>query len=935
MTLLTTGHLYAQQLAFPGAEGYGRFTTGGRGGEVIEVTNLNDSGPGSLRAAVNTNATRTIVFRVSGTITLESRLEIKYGNLTIAGQTAPGDGICLRNYDLKVEASNVIIRYLRSRLGDSARIEADAMSGTGQKDIIIDHCSVSWSVDECMSFYGGENVTIQWCLISESLHNSVHSKGPHGYGGIWGGVNCSFHHNMFAHHTSRNPRFNEGDRESYGLYDRNVDHRNNVIYNWGSNSAYGGKGGWYNLVNNYYKYGPATSKRDRIVEPYDDVGWWYIEGNFVYGYPEITADNWAGGVQNVVLERIHQYTPFPYASVVTHTAENTFEVVLADVGASLRRDSIDARIVHEARTGTATHGGLTGDSTGIIDSQEDVGGWPELHTYDVPADGDHDGMADDWEAANGLDSTDASDRNGDFNGDGYTNLEKYLNSLCERTDFLMAPAELAAITLSHEEVRLTWKENALNESGFAIERSTGDTSAFVEIGTADADAKEYVDSGLSPLTTYHYRVRAFNAQVQSIYTTLAQVTTLDESGRPLTARNPTPADSSTGVKIEDPLHWEAAVAATSYEVYLGTTLPPQYQGTQTATEYEYRDLQDSTTYYWRVDAVNDNGTTTGAVWRFTTAPFTKAMIAYWPLDEGYSSLAEDVTGNGHWAYLKNMPYTVWITGRINTGLEFDGVEDFLEVRDKELIDITVRSLSITFWLKQDGGSPAAPWLSKAKFSEGSLVRGYEIYHDETDKVGFAVGDGEQVSRAEVSSSGFSTGAWIMVTAVRDRSDSTLRLYANTDLLASAPDSTWNISSSNDLYVGTNKLRAGYLKGVLDEVRIYNYALDETEIQSLYDEGMTHQVQAGWAQLPHQLDLGNYPNPFNSSTIIAYSVPRTGHVNLAVYDLLGREVISLLDDDKVAGSYTFRFDAARLSSGIYYIRLAHESQVRLQKMILLK
>ncbi|MFB0515694.1 MAG: polysaccharide lyase family 1 protein, partial [Candidatus Neomarinimicrobiota bacterium] len=268
--LLTLSHLQAQQLAFPGAEGYGRFTTGGRGGAVIEVTNLNDSGPGSLRAAVEASGSRTVVFRVSGNITLQSRLEIKHGYLTIAGQTAPGDGICLRNYDLKLEAGNVIIRYLRVRLGDSAGIEADALEGPNQINVIIDHCSVSWSVDECMSFYAGQNVTIQWCLISESLHNSVHQKGPHGYGGIWGGTNCSFHHNMLAHHSSRTPRFNEGDHEAEGRYDRNVDHRNNVIYNWGGNSAYGGKGGWYNLVNNYYKYGPASGPKNRIVEPWDD-----------------------------------------------------------------------------------------------------------------------------------------------------------------------------------------------------------------------------------------------------------------------------------------------------------------------------------------------------------------------------------------------------------------------------------------------------------------------------------------------------------------------------------------------------------------------------------------------------------------------------------------------------------------------------------------
>ncbi|UCD36808.1 MAG: fibronectin type III domain-containing protein, partial [Fidelibacterota bacterium] len=594
-TFLSLGHVRAQQLAFPGAEGFGRFTTGGRGGAVIEVTNLNDSGPGSLRAAVETSGPRTVVFRVSGTITLQSRLEIKRGDLTIAGQTAPGDGICLRNYDLKLETSNVIIRYLRSRLGDSAGIEADAMGGTGVRRVIIDHCSVSWSVDECMSFYAGDSVTIQWCLISESLHNSVHQKGPHGYGGIWGGENCSFHHNMFAHHTSRTPRFNEGDHETAGIFDRNIDHRNNVIYNWGGNSAYGGKGGWYNLVNNYYKSGPATGPKDRIVEPWDDVGKWYVEGNYVHDYPEITADNWAGGVQIVHIERIRIYEPHPFAPVVTHTAENAFEVVLADVGASLKRDPIDTRIVYEARTGTATYGGAyTGPGTGIIDSQDDVGGWPELLTYNVPADNDHDGMADEWEVAHGLDTTDASDRNEDFNGDGYTNLEKYLNSLCERADFLLAPAGLEVSTISHEAIQLRWQENTPNETGFSIERSQVDTTNFMEVATVGPNDTSYTDTGLEALTTYFYRVRAYHEQVQSIPTNIAVTTTLDTSGLPFRPGNPSPPDSAVNIRIDTILEWDYTIGATSYDIYLGTSDPPPFRVRQSATEYEYHELHDST-----------------------------------------------------------------------------------------------------------------------------------------------------------------------------------------------------------------------------------------------------------------------------------------------------------------------------------------------------
>lgn len=426
--VLIVAEAFAQQLAFPGAEGFGRFTSGGRGGRVLAVTNLNDSGAGSLRAAVMARGARTIVFHVSGTIALRSALRIKNGDLTIAGQTAPGDGICLKDHPLVIAADNVIIRFLRIRLGDVNRLQEDAVSCLGQRNIIIDHCSISWGIDEVASFYDNENATVQWCLISESLNDSYHRKGKHGYAGIWGGKGVTFHHNLLAHNSNRNPRFN-GSRTHGAPEKELVDFRNNVIYNWGENSAYGGEAGNHNLVANYYKFGPATGHtRNRIVEPYDAKGRWYVADNHVYGFPEVTTDNWAG-VQGKfgALGRVE--APFPVAPVVTHSAEAAFALVLASAGASLpKRDTVDARIVAEVRTGTARfgNGGL-----GLIDSQNQVGGWPVLHSAPAPEDEDRDGMADEWERRHGLDPTNPADRNRDFSGDGYTNLEKYLNSLAQ------------------------------------------------------------------------------------------------------------------------------------------------------------------------------------------------------------------------------------------------------------------------------------------------------------------------------------------------------------------------------------------------------------------------------------------------------------------------------------------------------------------------
>ncbi|MEJ5048729.1 pectate lyase [Chryseobacterium culicis] len=436
-------------LSFPGAEGFGRFTTGGRGGKVYFVTNLKDDhSEGTLRYALNQKGPRYIVFKTSGTIYLQSPLKIKEGNVTIAGQTAPGDGITIANYETFVAADNVIIRYLRFRMGDQKKFEGDALGARFIKNLMMDHCSMSWSTDETVSIYANENTTLQWCIVAESLRNSFHQKGAHGYGGIAGGKWASFHHNIYAHHDSRNPRLGEYAGSKFAFTDL-TDFRNNVIYNWGHNSIYGGEGMNVNLVNNYYKPGPATITRQRIVaidknenpktEVYDIWGKYYINGNVMEGNPEISKDNWTEGVfsqmkpsYNLVEKdrnsiKINQPHDIEN-NIKTHSAEEAYRKVLKSSGASLVRDAVDLHVLKDIQTGGFTYTGSKGSKNGIIDSQNDTGGFPLLKQAVPLLDSDNDGMPDEWEIKHHLNpkSANANGRDLDKN---YDNIEVYMNDI--------------------------------------------------------------------------------------------------------------------------------------------------------------------------------------------------------------------------------------------------------------------------------------------------------------------------------------------------------------------------------------------------------------------------------------------------------------------------------------------------------------------------
>ena len=438
--LFTAVYSQSQILAFPSAEGFGAYSKGGRNGQVLFVTNLNDYNPeneepiiGSLRWACDTYGPRTVIFKVSGLIELKTWLTIINPYITIAGQSSPGDGICLKNFGLSIRTHDVIVRYLRRRPGDEMGIdkeggfETDAISiSEFSENVIIDHCSASWSIDETLSIHSREpgnpplSVTVQWCIISESLNDSYHPNGPHGYGSLIKFTgNASFHHNLYAHHSSRNPHV-----DTY-LGGMTLDFRNNVIYNYGNpgNTMFDPID--MNYIGNYIKPGLDTkfpdigfglvaesSMEDSLLG--QNVRRIYPEGNILEGKDYINQWDMFYKVYN----RNKMDKPFEVANITTELASDAFENVLMNAGATLpNRDSVDLRIIANVRNGTGS----------IIDSQSQVGGWPNYKSAVAPIDDDNDGLPDEWEIKYGLDPANNLDNNLDNDKDGYTNIEEWLN----------------------------------------------------------------------------------------------------------------------------------------------------------------------------------------------------------------------------------------------------------------------------------------------------------------------------------------------------------------------------------------------------------------------------------------------------------------------------------------------------------------------------
>ncbi len=670
--------------AFPGAEGGGKYTTGGRGGEVYIVNTLADYDPdtekpikGSFRDAVSKD-NRIIVFDVSGVINLKNSLLITdRKNLTIAGQTAPGDGITIHGFETNVSRSqNIIMRYLRFRPGSDNVHKGDSMDaiwGRSMKDMIVDHLSTSWSTDETMSLYRAENFTVQWSIIAESLAMSGHTKGRHGYGAIWGGTNATYHHNLIAHHTSRNPRFGGGTVEADDNdHIANFDVRNNVLYDWGFNCAYGGGRADLNYVFNYVVAGPGTRKsvRNRLIDcgEKNKPGRFYVYGNYMYGNDEVSNDNSKGiyiseesAPFTTIVDKEFEMEGTKPENLHTDTPQAAYEQVLAKAGATYpKRDALDARIIDEVENRTGRFANV----------HEEVGGLPyteEIHR-DADFDKDHDGIEDKWELANGLDPEDSKDSSL-IAENGYANIENYFNSL---VDMEYVP--------DNPEVKITSpSNNAISEKGERVQITAecSDTVCKLELYKGD----EIIDtmdvtpemSGKAVFTidglpdgTYYISVKATDSKgLQTQSTAIA-----------LHINEKTDLGQWKSVDIGSPnIKGSASVFGDTVRVKGAGKL----QGNNDTAHFVYVKMSGNTEIVAKVEDMTavDNHAFAGVMIREGLSPDAKTVAAGISHTKPYEWKETDPETGKSTTYYRNA-FSAYMCGRRATGGSFDMLSENLD-----------------------------------------------------------------------------------------------------------------------------------------------------------------------------------------------------------------------------------------------------------------
>ncbi len=889
--LLPPPRAEAQTLAFPGAGGFGRFATGARGvasPQVYVVRNLNDSGPGSFRDAVSQPG-RVVVFAVGGVINLQSNVQVA-PNVTVAGQTAPGDGIVLFNKRVTFTgASNTICRYLRLRLGATGNSGNDASGLANGANIILDHMSFSWGMDEVFSInWDGkgtapDNITVQNSIIGQGLHRANHSAG--GLIQTPDGGKVSLVGNLYLSNKTRNPKV-KGVNEFV----------NNVVYNWGNGNRlgeqlnYGWSGDAYimggssgvsevNVINNYFVGGPLTP-------PSKTTPFSRGTGTFnIYGAGNYFDNNRNGvldgalvpfdtvgypGISGAAFQA--QAFAYPHAAPALSAAQ-AYQRVIDSVGANYpRRDQVDELMVEEVRSrGTRGH---------YVYTEADLplgnGGLGEVFNAPAPADADADGLPDAWEDAHGLNKHNPADAVAYSRAQpAYLNIEAYVNALVKTPApaFVKPPSGLVLNATSAElpapasQVVLSWIDNSAAETHFVLERSA-DGVTFADIAHPAAGATSYTDAGLLPNKTYYYRLQAVASGAESSFSPAAAVKTPALPSAPAGASSPSPADGFQYADLSNgalTLRWSGSANTTTYSVYAGPSpaslskradLPAS-----AAPTYQLSGLADNTTYYWRIDAHNDKGTADGPLWSFRTAStLPPQLVGHWGFDEtaadGTQITDQSAYANHGVLGLDDDNQSIRVAGRVNNALDFataDPAMYVVSIPHQDQLYLDRSSFALAFWMKADPATlPQTNNQSAYLLCKGSITRNaatgatgkrFDIEF-KNRQLRFAIDDDANKDELQADGTLFYTGSWVHVVAMRDVPGKKLLLYLNGTLVKEITTKANGIGENSALIVGnigeleflTSANAPAPYTGALDELKVFNHLLTPQQIVELRHSG---------------------------------------------------------------------------------------------------
>ena len=939
------GAVADELIAFPGAEGYGRFARGARAGEnptVYHVTNLNDSGKGSLRDAVS-QPNRIVVFDVAGVIRIKSPLVFSK-NLTIAGQTAPGSGIVIYGERTSFSgASDIIVRYLRIRMGMSGRGQNDAAGIANGSNMIFDHCSISWGKDETFSINsdgkngGVGNITIQKTIMSQGLL-------PHSAGGLCqptntvGGV--TLYRNLIADNNTRNHKVK-------GLNQ----YINNVVYNWGSGGGYNLGGDsegriWADVQSNYFIQGPnsggnGVGSGNQLTTVYQRGNKTDMSRDGVLNGRDMDENDFARATRVDSFEDLLQSEEYPsehpHASIasMSMSAEEAYQWVVDSVGACLPdRDEVDEYVIDELRS--------LGNKGVIISSESVLGlvnGVGNIYNAPKPLDTDNDGMPDEWEKANGLDPNDATDAV-KVAANGYLNIENYINSIpASPVPFLKYPVEILAKSLGTDSITVAFECHEKATGAKIRVEVMPEGGEYTTVETIGTDVTSYTVKGLSEKTNYTLRFTTFTDDMASLPAEFS-FRTKGAPGEPDLSTDPIPANGETIAEYTTvTLKFSNEVTGRPYYyVYVGTS-PDRLDSVATVRSRSYTmDVEPNTTYYWRIDVENTYGRTQGEVWNFTTGQEpVRTKVAYFAFDETSGSTAvnvptsEEIMANDATPYGSYVP--VWGEGKINGAILFDAANttDGMIVPSYEEIVFESAPFSYELWFKSTAGnsSQSRYLLHKGSHkSDGDRNTG-KWFGLEYKKgtLYFGVDDDVTKSLAEVSATSYFDGNWHHVVAVRDVENAKLLLYIDGELKASANDATGAIDGSEALVIGNVNVNFDSpFIGSIDEFTLYNDALTELEIKSKYEHGVTA-IEEIAAQ--EREDVVVYPNPFKDRFTV--TLPQsTGTVKVEIYSLSGALVYS--NDLTVSGGMVEVKGLDDLPAGVYNCAVIADDTTRTARMM---